>query len=121
MPVSSAVRKRIRGFLEPDDEIHYVFPAEVVGSAVPSVIIVASRQAITILSTGFWRRTTPKSVLSRNPRNLRLGPVDTQLTPWFTLNGIEYEVDEEYVSVINAADAELTSRDLAPPDPLPDL
>ncbi|WP_020672942.1 hypothetical protein [Amycolatopsis nigrescens] len=121
MPVSSAVRERIRGFLEPADDIEYVFPADVLGSALPSVLVVVSRHAITVLSTGFWSRRRPKSVLFRSPRNVRLGPVDTQSTPRFTLHGVEYEVDEEYVSVINAADAELGSRDLAPPDPLPDL
>jgi hypothetical protein len=122
MPVSSKARKRIRDFLEPADEIQYVFPADIVRSAFPSVIFVVSRHAITILSTGFWTRSMPKSVLARNPRNFRLGPVSTpQTTPWFTLHGIEYEVSDEYISVINAADAEIMSRDLAPPDPLPDL
>lgn len=120
MPVSSAVRQQCRQFLEPDDDIQFVFPAEIVGSAFPSVIFVVSRDAITILSTGNWRRDVPEKVVSTNPRNLLLGPVDTHLVPSFALYGIRYEIDEEYVSVVNAADAEL-SADLAPPDPLPDL
>jgi len=121
MPVSSKVRERIRDFLEPADEIQYIFPADTPHSVFPSVIFVVSRHAITILSTGFWTRAMPKSVLSRNPRNLRLGPVSTETTPWFTLHGLDYEISDEYISVINAADAEIMSRDLAPPDPLPDL
>jgi hypothetical protein len=31
------------------------------------------------------------------------------------------EIDEEYVSVLRAADAELSERDHLPPDPLPHL
>jgi hypothetical protein len=46
--------------------------------------------------------------------------VETNLIPTFTLWGIRYEVDDEYVAVINAADAEL-SADFLPPDPFPDL
>ena len=120
MPISSAVRRQCRQFLEPDDEIQFVFPADIVGSAFPSVIFVVSRDAITVLSTGNWRRAGPEKVLSRNPRNVLLGPVDDHLIPSFALYGIRYEIDDEYVSVVNAADAEL-SADLAPPDPLPDL
>jgi hypothetical protein len=120
MPVSSRIRKRVRDFLEPDDEIQYIFPADVLRSVLPSVIFVVSRNAITILSTGFWSRKLPKSLLSSSPRNYRLGPVDTSTVPWFRFHGIEYEILDEYISVINAADAE-TSRDFAPPDPLPDL
>ena len=120
MPISSAIRQQCRRFLGPDDEIQFVFPADIVGSAFPSVIFVVSRDAITILSTGNWHRDTPAKVLATNPRNVLLGPVDFQPVPSFALLGIRYEIDDEYVSVVNAADAEL-SMDLAPPDPLPDL
>ncbi|WP_218749258.1 hypothetical protein [Rhodococcus sp. FH8] len=48
-----------------------------------------------------------------------LGPVDTASTPHFTSAGITYEIDEEYVAVVNAADAEITSPQDFPHDPLP--
>lgn len=118
MPVSSAVRAAAHAFLAPGDAVRFVFPAQVVLGG--SVLIVVSDRAVTILSTGFWRRTKPKSVHARFPRAIRIGPVDTHLAPVFTVQGIRYEVDEEYVPVINAADAEL-SADALPPDPLPDL
>ncbi|KAA5833584.1 hypothetical protein ABT337_16700 [Saccharopolyspora hirsuta] len=121
MPVPSAVRERIRSFLDEDDEIRYVFPADVLMSVRPSVLVVVSRKAITVLSTGFWSRRRPKSVLARLPRGTVLGPVDVQSTPYFRLDGIDYEIDEEYVAVVNAADAEIASPRDFPPDPLPDL
>lgn len=97
-----------------------MFPAQVVLSTTPSAIFVVSDRAVTVLSTGFWGRKKPKSVLARYPRNVRIGPVEANPTPEFTLHGIRYEVDDEYISVINAADAEI-SADFMPPDPLPDL
>ncbi len=121
MPVSSGVRKRIREFLDPDDEIQYVFPADVAGSATPSVIFVVGRKVITVLSTGFWSRRRPKSVTGTTPRNQRLGPVETGSTPWFEFCGVVYEVDDEYVSVVLAADAEIMRDAPKPQDPLPDL
>ncbi|MER7014104.1 hypothetical protein ABT324_22005 [Saccharopolyspora sp. NPDC000359] len=121
MPVPAAVRARIRSFLDADDEIRYVFPADVLMSVRPSVLVVVSREAITVLSTGFWTRRRPKSVLARLPRGTVLGPVDVRSTPYFRLDGIDYEIDEEYVAVVNAADAEITAPRDFPPDPLPDL
>lgn len=57
--------------------------------------------------------------MGRFNRNITLGPVDLTLTPSFTLGGINYEVNEEYVWVINAADVELRSSTFLPPDPCP--
>jgi hypothetical protein len=121
MPVSSGVRKRIRGFLDPDDEIQYVFPATVLGSTSPSVIFAVTRKTITILSTGLWSRKWPKSVVGTTLRNHRLGPVETGLPAWFTFIGVVYEIDDEYVSVVHAADAEIMRSAAKPEDPLPDL
>ncbi|MDA3629140.1 hypothetical protein [Saccharopolyspora oryzae] len=121
MPVPAAVREQIRAFLGEDDEIRYVFPADVLMSVQSSVLVVVSSKAVTVLSTGFWSRKKPKSVLARLPRNTVLGPVDVQSTPCFTLDGIDYEIDDEYVAVVNAADSEITSPRDFPPDPLPDL
>nr|CEL21043.1 hypothetical protein [Kibdelosporangium sp. MJ126-NF4]CTQ95443.1 hypothetical protein [Kibdelosporangium sp. MJ126-NF4] len=56
----------------------------------------------------------------RYPRHTKLGPVKLTVIPEFQLGGRVYEVDEEYVAEINAADAEW-SVDAMPPDPLPHL
>ncbi|RSN32297.1 hypothetical protein DL990_20560 [Amycolatopsis sp. WAC 01416] len=119
MPVSSGVRKRIKELLDPDDEIHYVFPADIFGSTNPSVFFAVTRKTITILTTGYLSRKTPKRVVSVTLRNRRIGPVETETTPWFEFNGIVYEVDDEYVAVVHAADAEILRT--KPEDPLPDL
>ena len=121
MPVSSATRSRIRKFLDPDEEIVYVFPADVLMSTDPSVIFVVTQRAIKILSTGMWSRKSPKSVVAELPRNTRIGPVEPQQIPYFNLSGLTYEIDEEYVAVVNAADSELTREGNGPSDPLPDL
>jgi len=122
MPVTSATRRKIRAFLDPGDEIQYVFPAELRMAATSTVFFAVTDRTITVLSTGFWSRRSPRSVLAVNPRNQRLGPVEVgSMGPWFEFNGMEYEVDEEYAAVVNAADADLRRREAAPPDPLPDL
>ena len=120
MPVSARTRAAARQFLDPDDEIVYIFPAELPLSARPSVIIVVSRKAVKVLSTGHLSRSIPKSVEVEYPRQTRLGPVVDHLGYTFRLGGMSYEVDEEYVAVVNAADLERGAGEL-PPDPLPDL
>ncbi|OXM52751.1 hypothetical protein [Amycolatopsis alba] len=121
MPVSSGVRKRIAEFLDPDDEIQYVFPADIFGSTNPSVFFAVTRKTITILTTGYLSRKTPKRVISTSLRNHRIGPVDTSTVPWFKFNGVDYEIDDEYIAVVHAADAEIMRDASKPEDPLPDL
>jgi hypothetical protein len=121
MPVSSAVRKRIRALLEPDEEIRYIFPAIAGRFGGREIFFVVTQGSITLIHGGGWRRSQPKDVMRRFPRNTRLGPVDTTLVPSFALGGLVFEVDDQYVSVINAADAEIDSEHGMPPDPLPDL
>lgn len=120
MPVPTSVRKQIPGFLDADDEVRYVFPAEVAPSFKPYVLFVVSRKRITILGTAFWSRSRLTSVQATLPRQTRLGPVDTHPTPHFEVGGIEYELDDEYVAVVHAADADSASA-AGPQDPLPDL
>jgi hypothetical protein len=120
MPVPSNAHARIRKLLDEDDEIRYVFPANVLLSAKPSVLVVVSSKAIKVLSTGFFSRKYPKSVEAEFPRRTRLGPVDTQQTPFFVLSGLEYEIDEEYIAVVNAIDSDLFAEN-SPLDPHPDL
>lgn len=119
MPVPSSVRDRIRGFLPAGAQIRYVFPAS--WSETAFFFVVVTEESITVISTGIMSRTRLKSVWHVFPRNVRIGPVDTSLVPVFDLGGRQFEVDDEYVPVINAADAELLGRDAMPPDPLADL
>lgn len=98
-----------------------MFPADIFGSTNPGVFFAVTRKTITILTTGYWSRKTPKSVVATTLRNHRLGPVETGTIPWFKFNGILYEIDDEYVAVVHAADAEIMRDAAKPEDPLPDL
>lgn len=122
MPLGSAVRERIRRFLPASAEIRYVVPASVTTDAlvVVHVLVVVTGSEILVLYTGFWSRTKPKSVWLRYDRATRLGPVDTSVTAEFSLDGHVFEIDDQYVSVVNAADLEIDPAAM-PPDPLPDL
>ena len=120
MPVSADTRTAAREFLDPDDEIRYIFPAELILSARSSVLIVVSRKAVKVLSTGHWSRKVPRTIEAEYPRQTRLGPVTVHLGATFQLGGIRYELDEEYIAVLNAADLERGAGEL-PADPLPDL
>ncbi|MFC3995400.1 hypothetical protein ACFOVU_05720 [Nocardiopsis sediminis] len=119
MPVPAEVRDRTRGFLPAGAEIRYIFPASWNESMY--FVFVVTDSAITVLLNRFWSRTRPKSIWHVFPRSVRIGPVHTHLIPTFDLGGHTFEVDEEYVSVINACDAEIAGRSALPPDPLPDL
>lgn len=119
--LSSTVRQSVRAFLPDGEEIQYLFPARIPTSLPGSFLIAVSKESILVISTGFRSNTKPKSVWARFRRNVRIGPVDMTLIPSFMLGGVTYEVDEEYVAVINAADAELRSSTYLPPDPLPEL
>jgi hypothetical protein len=126
MPLSSAVRERCRALLQPDEDIHYLFPATSVqlGRGVVGVanfIVAVSGVRVTVLSCGWLRRYQPTSVWSRYPRAIQLGPVDTSMAPTISIGTLVLEVDEEYVSVIRAADAEISEGGFLPADPLPEL
>ncbi|MFI9385930.1 hypothetical protein [Kutzneria sp. NPDC052558] len=120
MPITEDVRAAARAFLDPDDEIRYIFPASLVVSSRPYVLIVVSRKAVKVLTTGRWQGRLPRAVEVEYPRQTRIGPVTVHLGATFKLGGIQYELDEEYVAVVNAADLERGAGEL-PPDPLPDL
>jgi hypothetical protein len=121
VPVPAVVRERCRAFLGLTDDILYIFPASLPGDGAHFVIIVAGSEVI-VVATALFTRTKPKSVWGRYPRGVRIGPVDvTGAGAFFELGGTSFEVDDEYVAVINAADAEVFSRDSLPRDPLPDL
>ena len=126
MPLSSATRERCRALLRPGEELRYVFPATSIGlsrgvTGVAPFIVAVSDTHITVLSCEWLRRHRPASVWARHPRATRLGPVDTAMAPTLEIGDLMLEIDEEYLAVVQAADAELDGADRLPPDPLPDL
>ncbi|MDA2812149.1 hypothetical protein O4J56_16005 [Nocardiopsis sp. RSe5-2] len=118
MPVPAEVRERVRGFLPAGEDIRYIFPAS--WNETVFFVFVVTDSAVTVLSNRFWSRTRPKRIWHVFPRGVRIGPVETNLIPAFELGGHTFEVEEEYVSVINACDAEIADDGL-PEDPFPDL
>ncbi|MFI0407621.1 hypothetical protein [Actinomadura sp. 3N508] len=120
MPVPRPLRERCREFLGIEEEIRYIFPAQAYGGGAGFIFVITDEQ-ISVISTGAISRTTPKSVWGGYPRGSRLGPVETSTTPAFHFAGADFEIDDEYIAVVNAADAEIFDRDSLPKDPLPDL
>ncbi|MFS2294285.1 MAG: hypothetical protein FWJ90_16595 [Actinomadura sp.] len=120
MPVPRPVRERCREFLGIEGDIRYVFPATAYGGGAGFVFVVTDDQ-IAVISTGARSHSTPKSVWGSYPRGTRIGPVESGAGASFEFAGAVFEVDDEYVAVVNAADAEIFDRDSLPKDPLPDL
>lgn len=125
MPLSAVVRDRCREFLPAGEQLRYIFPATSLWSGravmMADFIVAVTDNQVTVLGCQWFRRNRPKSVWATFPRGLRLGPVELygSLPPTVTIGALLLEVDEEYVPVIRAADAEL--EDCLPLDPLPDL
>ncbi|NDU75701.1 hypothetical protein GWI34_24190 [Actinomadura sp. DSM 109109] len=120
MPVPRPLRERCREFLGIDGEIRYIFPAMTYGGGAGFIFVVTGDQ-IAVISTGSLSRSTPKSIWGSYPRGTRIGPVETGVGASFEFAGAVFEVDDEYVPVVNAADAEVFAPDILPRDPLPDL
>lgn len=122
MPVTAAIRGRCRALLAPGEEIHYVLPVRLVGSGgVANYMIVVSGPSITVLATKVFSRYEPAAVWATYPRHTRLGPVGSGAGHTIELGGTVFEVDDEYVAVVGAADAEAFTPGDLPRDPLPDL
>ncbi|MEU9885583.1 hypothetical protein [Sphaerisporangium sp. NPDC051011] len=122
MPVTAAVRERCRSLLPPGEELHYVFPVTLVGSGgVGNYIVVVTGLSVTVLATKVFSRNEPAVVWARYPRRTRLGPVRPGDGPTIRLGDTVFEVDDEYVAVVGAADTEAFSPGDLPKDPLPDL
>ena len=126
MPLPSTVRERCRALLPPGEELRYVFPATTVAIGrgalgTMHVVVAVTDGGVTVLSCSWFGKTKPDAIWGRYPRDTQLGPVDTSRAPTLTLGDLVLEIDEEYVPVVRAADAEMTRRDYLPPDPLPDL
>jgi hypothetical protein len=122
MPVTAAIRQRCRELLPAGETIHYVFPVSLVGSGgVANFMILVSDRFITVLATKVFSRYEPAAVWATHPRDTRLGPIEFAAGPRIRLGGTVFEVDEEYVAVVGAADTEAFSPGDLPRDPLPDL
>jgi len=123
MPLPSVVRKRCQEFLPPDDMPYYVFPATALLNARSpfNVLVAVSNGQVTVLACTWRSRYKPASVWARYPRATRLGPVENAPGPAITIDDLYLEIDEEYIPVVHATDAQLTEDDALPPDPLPDL
>ncbi|MFD8499411.1 hypothetical protein [Amycolatopsis sp. NPDC059657] len=130
MPVKAKVRDACRAFLPAGDEIRYVFPAsstnfdgERAWAAVGGInyLVVVTDRRIVVIACSNWRRYKPKTVWEVYPRSTLFGPVKghPSFGPTINFGGLALEIDDEYVSVIRAADLEVEG-DL-PVDPLPDL
>lgn len=123
MPVSGNVRRRVREFLGLTEEIRYIFPAtgSFTTTGTAQFFFVVTDSMVAVLTIGFFSKAKPKGVWGTYPRGSRLGPVEIGTGATFEFRGTHFEVDEEYVAVVNAADAEVFSRKSLPVDPLPDL
>lgn len=123
MPVSSEIRDLCRPFLPAGEEIRYVFPATASTpyASMFTVLVAITASQITVLACTWNSRDRPGSVWSRHPRATELGPPDYSPGPVVTIGDLALEIDDEYIPVVNAADAEIDPGDSLPPDPLPDL
>ena len=120
MPVPRPLRERCREFLGLDGDIRYIFPATTYGGGAGFLFVVTDER-ICVVSTGARGTHEPTSVWGTYPRGTRIGPVATGDGASFEFAGAFFELDDEYVPVVNAADTEVFARDDLPRDPLPDL
>jgi hypothetical protein len=118
MAVSAALRAQVQALL-PGERLEYVFPAVVPLGA--NVVIAVTPSAVVVLTTGAFGRDRPREVAARLPRRTPISEPDPYGIPSFVLDGIRYEVDDEYVAVVSALHRESAGDDLLPPDPLPDV
>jgi len=130
MPVSTRARERARAFLPPGARIDYMFPAMPMHGrwsplGLGQALVAVTDTEIVVLGLSLYRRDRPVTVIGRFPRATALGPA-TEPGPvsepgaTITVGNLVLSVESEYVSVINAADAEIGAAEM-PPDPLPDL
>jgi len=112
MPVPTEVRERCRRFLPRGEELHYLIP----GICGGQVFIAVTETTVTVIYGGLLRRDNPQAVTATHPRTTRIGPVETgSLDPVIRLGSLLIQVDEEYIPVIAAADAEISAPDFPPP------
>ncbi|WP_146605031.1 hypothetical protein [Jiangella anatolica] len=120
MPAS--IRRRCQDLLGAGERIDYLIPIVAVWlgpvmSGIDCYVAITSRR-IVVLTGSLVRRSGPTELSLQYPRATRIGPVEFAPTPTFRLGGRSYEIDDEYVAAVHAADAELDG--LLPEDPFPD-
>ncbi|RJL32576.1 hypothetical protein [Bailinhaonella thermotolerans] len=125
MPLKAKVRERVRPFLPPGEELHYLFPATAMvshGGGMFHTLVAVTETRVVVIACKWLTRDKPDSIWAAYPRAIQLGPVEMgSLGPAIHIGDLTLEVDEEYVPVVRAADAEISPADHLPPDPLPDL
>lgn len=116
------VRRLCQDLLDPGERIDYLVPVTLAWiGALPAEVdcyLAVTDRRIAVLTGSQWRRGRPTEVSLQYPRTTRLGPVDFRPVPTVDLGSRSYEIDEEYVAAVHAADAELDG--LLPEDPFPD-
>ena len=117
MSVSAQVRERCRALLEPGEKIRYLVPAD--NPMAGSFLIAVTDRRMAVLMTRLRHRDRPNHLHASFPRTTLFGPVDRNWGPFIRLGGWEYEVDEDHIAELAAADAETSGT--TPYDPLPDL
>lgn len=124
MVLNRSVRERAKEFLQPGDDLRYLFAATIVqhtfGITPFNCLVAVTDQRVIVLSCSWSSKYTPTSVYMRFPRNIQLGPVENRPGPCIDIGDLVLEIDDEYIPVVLAADAEV-SGEFTPPDPLPDL
>lgn len=122
MPVPAHVCRQCQDLLEAGEEIGYLIPVTTVwiGSVMSGIdcYIAVTDRRIAVLTGGLLHSGRPTDVNLQYPRATRLGPVQFAPAPTFRLGSRAYEIEDEYVAQVHAADAELDG--LLPEDPFPD-
>ena len=103
--------------LRPGESVRYVIPvmAEIMGVFTMSpfeTTIVVTDERIAVVTGGALRRNASARIDREFPRQTRLGPVDESLGPVITLGSVQYEIDDDAVPLVAAADAELDGATL---------
>ncbi len=123
MPVPAPIRRRCQDLLEPGEQLGYLIPVTAVwlGAVMAGIdcYVAVTDRRIAVLTGSPVRRGGPTEVNLQYPRTTRLGPVDFAPTPTFRLGKRSYEIEDEYLAAVHAADAELDG--LLPEDPFPDV
>lgn len=126
MPVTAKERRYCEALLDQGEQLRYVIPTLASGmgraySAFDYYLVVTDRRVL-VIAGSMMRRGRPKEIELTYPRPTKLGPLTDLggITPTVEMGGRFFEISEEYVAVVAAADAEIDG-DALPDDPFPDL
>ncbi|MDQ1375822.1 MAG: hypothetical protein QOJ09_3160 [Actinomycetota bacterium] len=122
MALRDKLAERSRPYLEDGEQIEQAFLAQtgptpwlmaLIGAlammlAVKRRIIVVTDRAIVVLAAGAWTGTNPKSLVTRLPRQTRLGPL-SGLWGRIELGGQKMWVHKRFHKDVEAADAKVSA------------